>query len=357
MKIAQKLGLVFGKTLIALSVGLFVLGFLFISTLSRPEKLKLIIAESGLYQAVADTIQEQFVKDNGDLQQIPNDIIQNALEQTFNEETAKDLFESSIDNTYGWLDGSREELTIELDTNELQQTFTGNIEAGLLERLEMLPTCPSGTLPPADLASIDCIPQGLDIGQITDTIKVQIDDLQENVGGEDVISISPETTNEQGETTSLSQELKPVKDIYRFLTLLPYITAGLFIIGLLLVVALSKPRYKALRTLSVATLPYGVLYVLSGVFLPRFFTSTSSSLTESISEPALKEPVSNILSSLSSSIGRDFIWVGVILIAIGAILLVAYLVMKKKNPPKHPKTDHQPTMHHPEPSKPEHTSS
>ena len=181
--------------------------------------------------------------------------------------------------------------------------------------------------------------------------------MQENIGDEGVISISPETTNEQGETTSLSQELKPVKDTYRFLTLLPYITAGLFIVGLLLVIALSEPRYKALRTLAIATLPYGVLYVLSGVFLPRFFTSTSGSLTESITEPALKAPVSNILNSLSSNIGRDFIWAGVILIALGSALLTTYLLIKKKNPPKHQQTDHQPTTHHPEPSKPEHTSS
>lgn len=351
MSIGKKLGLAFGKTLIVLSFAVFAVGFLFLNTLSKPDKIKFWLSESDLYPAIAESIQDQFLSEGSVIDQIPSEIIKQAITNTFSAETAQGFFESSIDTSYSWLNGRQEELAIELDTAMLQQQFADNVSAGLIERFQSLPACPPRTLPSANLLELQCVPAGIDLTQVASTITEQIRNQTGDDGfGDGTITISPQ--NSENPDENLATQLKPAKDIYGILGNLPYISAGLFLIGAAIVLALSDPKYRALRTLAVASIPYGILYIISGVLLPKLVTASTRSAIETIEQPLLKQPLERLVDIIGKDIGQVFINLGAILVVVGVALLGTYIFMRKKDPKaetKKPKdTEHKPDIHHPE---------
>lgn len=345
MSIARKLGLAFGKTLILLSIIFSALGFLYFNTLSKPEKIKLWLSDSALYPAIAETIQEQFLSEERDTGQIPPEIVESAVAKTFGQETAQTFIENSIDSTYLWLNGTQDELSLELDIKDYQEDFITNLNTGLLAKLNELPSCPSGTIPSTDLFELQCIPQGVDINQVVSELTSQIDletDAQQEVNDAIEAVDSPISKPDEG----LAKNLQPVKDIYGIFKILPYVAVSLFAVGTALVIALSKPRRKALKTLAVATIPYGVIYVAFGIFLPNIVKAGVQSSIDSISEPQLKAPLEAIVANASGSIGKDLMYIGLSLLVLGAILLIGYFTIRKKHSTNSNKN--KPSLHNPE---------
>ena len=348
MSITKKLGLAFGKTLIALSILTFALGFLFVNTLSTPNKIKFWLNESDLYPAVADSIQEQFLSEDNNLGQIPDGVIKDSINKTFDGSVAKGFIEGSIDTIYVWLNGKQENLSIALDTKMLQQKFADNVGSGLLERYSNLPTCTSLSsisVQSLDLLELQCVPPGVDIKQVAGSIVEQIKNQTDSGFDDGTITFAPQSEGDNKED-NLASQLKPARDTYQILKLLPYISAGMFAIGAAIVVLLSDPRYKALRTLAVASIPYGILYIIGGLLLPNIITSSTHSAVETIEQQLLRVPLQKVIDIMSKDIGQDLINLGAILVASGGTMLLIYLYIKKKNPPtgKESKTEHKPDV-------------
>ncbi len=337
MKFIRKLGLAFGKTLILFSIVLSAIGFLYFSTLSKPEKLKLWLNESGIYTAIAESIQEQFISENSNAEGIPPNIINDAVTKTFAADTAQKFFEDSIDSSYSYLEGEQDELVLELDVEMFQQDFTNNVSAGLLAEFSNLPPCPPRTIPTTDLLSLQCIPRGVDVNQVVSALTAQLESQAEEQLNDGTISLNPEEGT--AEPNNIAEDLKPAKDVYGILGNLPYVAGGLFIVGAAIVLALNKPKYRTLRTLAVAALPYGLIYIASGIFLPNIVKASTQSSINNIPEENLKAPLEKLVDRIGSGIGQDLINTGIVLTVLGAIMLISYLIVLKKFPPKEEKNE------------------
>ena len=359
MSIVRKLALALGKTLIVLSITVSVVGFLFISTLSKPDKIKGWLSESSLYPSVTQTIQDQLLKDNPDSNQLPKTVLNDTITKTFNAQVVQEFFEGSIDNIYVWLKDDTQKLNLKLDTNQLQKDFTQNVTNGLRSHLQNLPPCPANVVPSTDLINAQCLPSQIDIDEVLASVDTQLDlgDLEANGEGTEIIKFSPSSSDDTESPVTLEQELAPIKSIYNLLGVLPFITLGLFLIGVAIIVTFSKPRYVALRMLAISALFYGILYTVGGLLLPKIITSLTKSTIDSITEPALKESLSNLAKTIGKSIGSDLVIAGVVILIIGLVLLVSYVQIKKRSTKVHytdtRPNNHKLTVHHPENNKTE----
>lgn len=353
MNILPKLGLALGKTLIVFSITLAVVGFLFISSLGQPNKIKSWLRDSGLYSALADSIQKQFIEGTESLEQVPPELVEKAIRQTFDEQRAQEFVESSVDGTYAWLNRDKDSVSIELNTNELQDTFVSNVGANLRERLQSLPRCPQGVFP-RDILNANCVPAGLDISRVVNETTAQFarnqlsnpEELQQQDGTSSPGEIQP---------VNFAEQIKPVRDFYQWALLLPYIALGIFVVGGALVIWLSKPRYRSLRTLATAAIPYGAIYIIAGLLLPNFLIAATTTGIESIEDPSFHGPLKSVAEDLSNNLGNDLLRIGGIILAVGTILLVTYVVVKKKNPPREAPAENKPSVPEP-PNTPEHTT-
>lgn len=355
MKTLRKITLALCKTILVFSLFTFVLGVLTIKVLGNQDQTKKWLSESGIYSAATASLRKNFVQSADTTGQASNPIIQTAVDKSITEQIIQEFTEDGLSQTYAWLEGKTEEPQLAFDTKQIQQDFADNVTTGLTERSASLPICPGRTMPNTqDIFTINCLPRDYDVTPEIDKIRQQIlaadsQELQKTVS----LDANGAAVESPSQKQPLLEPLKPIKNYYYLIRILPAISAIIFVILAGVIIAISKPRYRALRTLATVTIPYGIMYIIGGLLLPRATQNSINALIDQLKVNEFGDPLKHILKNILQLAGDYLIIIGVGLIILGGTLLLSYLTIKKKSSPEKPSS---PNPAPPNPNAPEHTS-
>lgn len=347
MKTSHKIILALSKTLLVFSMGIFVLSLIFLAIVGKPDQTKTWVRDSGLYESLAQTFRKQLIQDNADLVGNNTTLVTDAVNKSLTATQIQNFAEQGIDSTYSWLEGDVAEPTFKLNTDEIKQTFADNLTANLKARAATLPACTYANPPQTnDIATINCIPPGTDVD-------AEIAQLRQQIVAADTSQISNQVSDVNNQLDGTSQTsnspfagLSSMRMYYRWIQLFPLLSGIIFIVAAALIALFSKPRLRALHTIGVALIPYGILYLLSGLLLPQGIKGSFEALVKQGTEDdSILVPLQKIAGNIAELTGTYMLWIGGLLTLLGIILLVAYRLLKKpeqKAPVETPNTGTKP---------------
>lgn len=330
---ARKLALALCKTIMVFCMLTFVVSFVLLAVAGRPEQTKRWLRESGAYSSTSESIRKSFSDSTKDLTTSDSPIVSDAIKQALPDSKIQSFVESGIDGTYGWLNGDTDNPQFSLDVKEIQTTFANTVANGLTRRAQNLPACPGRTMPAnTDIFTMTCIPRGANVQAEIEKVRQQILSTDTSSIGEngmvDAQSIKVETAQGQ---QPYYQGLQSARDYYTLLKRLPLITAVIFLITGGILIILSKPRYRALRTFATFTVPYGILYLVAGLTLPGIIRSNLNKALQASTNNDMSGALKSIVNSIATLAASYFTKIGIVLVVIGAGCFAAYIVFKKRD--------------------------
>lgn len=305
-------------------------------TVGKPERTKTILSESGLYGIVATNIRKQFIEGETQVAGASSALAQDSISKTLTDARIQGYIESGIDNTYSWLNGETANPEIKIDVTSIKADFANNMTQNIEARLATLPACSRNTVPTtSDITAIECIPRGYNTTAEIERIRQQIlaadtSDLTGNNEAEQTISLTGDQASNN--EAPVEHSLESVKSVYTWAKRIPQISGVLFVVSALAITLLSRPRYKALRTLGLAAIPYGILYLLVGILAPPILANIFKSMTAQSQSDSFAQPLQHIGQSLAGTVGSYFVWFGIALTISGIACFVIYKVIQKRDP-------------------------
>lgn len=332
MEVARKLTLAVCETILLFCIGLFVFALLFRVTIGNPELVKSTLSESGIYTITTNNLKEQLRSANTDIGRTDSPIIPNAVDQAVKTERIQNFMESGVTQTYAWLEGTTETPQFSLDINQIKTEFADAVATGLTERAATLPACSARLQPTtSDILTINCIPPGTNAAAEIEKVRQQILAADaEQINSEAPLSAEALSIDNNGQQQPYYQSLKQLPGYYQALKAAVFVITGVFLLMALLIVLLKRPRFMALRTLSIPFMIYGILYVIAGYFVPKQLENLLDSSTEQVSSTDFGEPLKKVGTTLINHGSSVLIKTGVIFFIVGVACLTAYIIIKKR---------------------------
>lgn len=328
MSTARKISLGTCRFLLGLSMAIFIVSMAAINTIGQPEKIKTIASESGIYDAIAETIREQLISSNVVTSQLPNDLVNSALSKAINGPAVQKIAEPVISSTYVWLGSSTPEPDISINTDSIREEVASSIATGVTERFASLPVCKPGQIPnTSDLANTDCVPPELASNLNAEQLKnfIIATDTSPLSGGlqSDELTI----TGAQGQQEPFYESLRQFRSFYQALKIVPIISGVIFVLSLCLIVAFSAPRFLSLKALAFTFIPSGIIFIIAGLTSGFLVSSTTDALIAQLNGGSFEVPAQNIVQALTASISKYFVIAGTGSLLAGLVALFGY----KKN--------------------------
>lgn len=296
-----------------MSLALFalILCYLTLNILLKPNNLKIWINDSGLYDSGVQEIKNNI--NNNELGELSNNpIVIEAIDKVVTKDLLKETVEQGIDANYNWLK-SNDKTAPKLQVNiaEISVKIQDQIILSLQTKLNSLPVCTNPNQPISfDVYKISCIPQNISKDQI-------INYATNYLSGQ----TSDNSPNEQ--INLPADQYRNLQTYYQLVTQIQLISIISLIVCLLLAFFIIQPKYRLLRTLAIILIPHGILLYAFGWLLPR-------KLSVHTKDSPLTHSLQNLASIISTDIGQELSLIGVVLLTIGIILLIFYLVLKRK---------------------------
>ncbi len=325
MGIIKKILLALVKVLILACLGLFIIGVIFKVTFGNQYFIKQSLNNSGLYSTVEKGIKQQMATQVASVSSTAtlNPIISQAIDKSVTSNLIQQNIESTISNAYAWLNGENTDLVISYNVDDAQATFLQEVTDGLRKRAKTLPECSRKLRPTTnDIFTINCIPPGTNIeGEISKTQK------QFN----QQIATQPQKVDLTKITNNSSSPINRLPNVYKILTLLPLISILLIALLLIFELLLTRPRYRALRTIGIASILYGVLCLMGKFITPNILYSRMKYVSFKTELADFSLPVQKIFQDIVNKMSSTLLTIGVLLIILGCLCLGFYVFIRKTN--------------------------
>ena len=349
-KVGSVLAFIFNK-LFMVSLVILILVFVPIvvisSTITNPNKVKTILNEGDVYNTVIDNAlkiievepdqEDSKQNEDSDEQSLYETLEQNnlidpkGLEQVFknsyDSEFLKSQVEPNIDSLYSYLDGSTDNLAVNISLNERSDKFQQEFKKYLKAELANIPECT-----PEQTANLDqskdqnlleqpCLPAGT---QVDDQIDKTIDNFA---------SDSPLNEDLNSEDLGLSTvDLNNARLGYSSLSKLPLIFWFMFALISAAIIMTAKTTYRGFKEVGIISLIAGILLVIqfaiigsADFFRDRVVNSEDTSL-QNQAIINIAEPLANSVASVFQSSGITY---GTVIAVIGVITFIAGIFLKR----------------------------
>ncbi len=345
MKTSHKVAVGISKFILVISALLFVGSIVFLKVVGQPEQTKQLLKDSELYSITAQKVRSQFIQGDETAQQVSGPLVEDAINKSLSDETIQNIAEDGIDTTYAWLDGKTDNPQIKIDVDAIKANFANHVTQNIEARLATLPACSRSVVPTTnDITAIECIPRGYNTAAEVEKVRQQIlatdannllgQDAQSNPGNENTATTSQQI--EQESQQSISQNLAPIKSTYTWVKRLPLISGVLFVVAVAVIAVFSQPRYRALRTLGLAAIPLGLLYLLLGFISQGTVKGVFALAEKQAGANEFQKPLQHISQHFANLISGYFSLFGIGLLLVGVILFVTYKVIQKRTSPTTP---------------------
>ena len=303
----------------------------FAQVTANPDKVKRLLADSGLYEKMPAVIYDDAVKSESTASSsIPlkdQEVRQTALE-VFNPGFVQQNIETVIDGAYGWLEGETDHPEFSVDIQDAKSQFAASVSEKLGKRLQALPPCTMSQLRQIsntdDLFSLQCLPPGSDItsmkSQFSNSVANSEEFLKET-------KITPDTfKDETGQ--SLFDSGKDIPQTYQLSKKLPYILAVIIIIISALIIFISASRREGIIKLIKTFLIAGVFVLLIPLVLNNLADILLGASADNDVTSQLAKPIINAFNAEAAKI--YYVMGGLYALIAGA----GYLVLRRFYPEK-----------------------
>lgn len=314
------------------SLLLFLLAFNFglAKTLGSADSVKKILADSGLYSSIVPSL----LKQNGQIDTAVGNLA--ATDPLVAQAAAKALptgdiqktTEAAVDNIYGWLNGTTQQPTFNINLAGSQGEFANNLAAEVQQKLSSLPTCTTPfTAADFDAVSATCLPPGMSpeaaAGQLRTELGSSSDFLnQANISAGDIKG------NEPGKSV-FQDQLKNAPSLYQQMKSSPLILGlAALLIGAALVF-LRPTVASGLRHLGATLLSVGIaMMIFAWVF--NYVVNNKITPNIRIENKAMQQNLQKAITDLSQQIDKNYWIFGGVYSALGAVALAAPLYLKPR---------------------------
>ena len=318
---------------LSISLGLSILMIvLFINASIGSQKTVTKIArESGVYKILANNAKQEVLKSNPLPNKLQLLILQNAADKTFTDDKFRQILEPTIDQTYSWLNGRTPELKLSIDMAPVKEDFTNNLNSELETYINNLPVCSRSESLPTDFTQVVCLPAGVDRAQAVKLITLLANNLITNKTEDgsplessvQYIEVSNNLQFKNNET------FRQIPKYYQLSKKLPLPLFGIMFFILLIILALTKPRYFVLKKLFWVFGLAGAMYVTFSKLLGIILLNRLESLA-SFQKSEFKEPILYIAKNLAEAGSSIVFYGGLTLLLIGAVCLGLYIYINTR---------------------------
>lgn len=330
MAIIKKILLALVKVLMLACLGLFIVGILFRITFGNQEFVKQLLNDSGLYSTIEQGIKNQIANQATSVSNTTalSPIISRAIDKSVASELIKQNFESTISSVYSWLNGESATLVVSYDVDSAQTTFLQEVTNGLRERAKTLPECSRRIQPTTnDIFTINCIPPGTNVEE-------KISEAQQQFNQQ--LTTQPQKVDSTKITKDSSSPINRLPNVYKILTLLPAISILLIVILLIVELVLTRPKYRVLRTVGIASILYGVICLIGRFITPNILYGKMKYISLKTELADFSLPAQKISGDIIIKISSTLLIIGVSLIILGCLCMGAFMIVgriKSKNTP------------------------
>lgn len=331
------IGLVSGLLVAAAST--WVLTSALHSTIGTADKTKVLLHESGIYQAI---IPDQIVKAQQNsaswAQALANPQIQKLLAGTVSQQKVTQQGDKAVDSIYNWLEGKTTTPDISIEA----APDNSSIKNAVSNFTSQLPTCAAGESPGANIASnplsARCIPAGISPSMITDYISSTIAANPQLANG---IQLTEQDLKvDHNQTIGDAYNWAPA--LYQQSQSLPLISMVVGVICIALLLLLLELR-GGLRAAGKQLLIIGVVFALGAAAVVWALKKVLTALIPGGESTTLVSSLGKLITLFSDALRGNIIRFGIYLAIFGALLWIISIILsrlqaKKSMTPSAPQT-------------------
>jgi hypothetical protein len=307
-------------------------------TFVHRENIKEIINEPKIYEGLVDAIatslttmqDAESIEEMGEFMELfeeDSEFSEN-LERIITSDETRLKFNTIIDALYDWFEGKEDSLQFEVYLIEDEEVFKEMFTSVLMLRINNLPTCDDYSTENLEVGvmELECIPPYIDRTELEPIIAANLDkaDYDEVMDG---FKISSEQIDISDEDTVT------IRGIYIITKYFPIVLLGTLLLLTILVILLIPGLKGGLITTSIIYLLGGIFYLLiaSVAKLNKLLTNVATNVTEmDVTYKQMQELMNALIYPIIDKITTNLTIYSLISIAIGVILLILGIVIKKK---------------------------
>lgn len=333
MPIWKKIGLAVLSPLFVLLLFATAFDIGFTNVVTRPEKVKKLVAESGIYDAVVPNALSQVKSISTPYGEISadNPVVQQAAKAAITPAYIRQNIEGAIDNIYQWLDGKIARPDFNINLASRKTLFADNIAGSLQKQLSSLPACSlaqnrqiviSGNF---DAANATCLPFGVRPAQLAALVKTAIVSQQDFLKDTDIKAAS--LKNADGQSIFGQAGVRNIPKQYQRAKKLPLTLAILTILCGTGVVSLSPTWRRGLRHVGINLLVIGVVMLVFSWILNRA-VNTDIIPKIRVDNAIFQQGLRGLVTDVIQQINKNYWFFGGLYAGLGAISLAATISQK-----------------------------
>lgn len=318
-----------GVSLYLLGTGLVFLLFLlaymmvFTQVTAKPEQVKRILRDSGVYQKIPGVVYDDAVgSDSTSSQSIPlkDSAVRQAALDTFDGSFIQKSVETAIDGTYGWLRGYTSQPKFNIDLRDAKDRFAQSLSSHTEDRLQGLPICTAAQLQKIkeiDPLNIPCRPPGINIKAQAQKV---LADAKNSENFLKDTTIDPKTFKDS-EGKPVFDNYSDVPEAYQTTLKLPYVIAALCLVLAAGIVFLSERRSSGFKKLGKILLLGGIFVIVAPIGIGYI---SGAFLKSAPDDKILTELVAPVVTELNKATSRVYFITGIIYILLACAAFYAY---------------------------------
>ena len=332
---SRRLGLSVAVILMCIFLSLSILSQAFVHTLGSAAGLKARINKNDTYAKAAPLIVDAINGSDDPAQTDTTNVLKSsegkqAALATFTPQFVQTNVEGAIDSLYDWLDGKAPKFHFTVDLKSQQGTFLAQLQTQVQNRLSSLPVCtPAQTSAQVDPLTTPCVPKGATPATLATQLKNQLDN--------DPTTLATTDTSQVATTSKHHLIDSEVPFLYR-LSKHVWIWWLLSAIMLGIILAVARPLRRGLKLGGQNFLIIGIPYLVVSLLVLHFMRNLSFMSILKSPTAVQKAIVQQLADPLARAFVHDFTYqivlVSAVITAIGTLMLVSRLFLKKEEDPE-----------------------
>jgi hypothetical protein len=310
----------------------------FMRTASHPAKVKKLVSESGVYNAVVPNVLQQAKSISTSYGDIPvsDPAIQKAANVALSPRFIQQNTEMAIDNVYSWLDGKIAQPNFQIDLSGSKTLFANNIADELQKRLAALPPCTlaqSRAIAAAgsfDAYSAACLPRGVSTATVAEQIRASLVS-QKGFLQDPSIGAANIKNGSSGQSVFDQASVKNIPKQYQRAKKSPFILSLLTILAGAGIVFLSSTWQKGLRHIGINLVIIGLVMLLFSWALNR---TVSKNITPKIKidNAVLQQDIRSLVTDVAQEVDKNYWFFGGLYAAAGAVCIAVPAILARRTP-------------------------
>jgi hypothetical protein len=337
-KILRGLVIAVSAYLLAICLLFLASAIVFTSLVANPDKIKYVLAGSGVYKDIPGVLYENIQNENKEQRSdidLGDPQIKQAALSSFDSQFFQTNAEKAINGIYPWLNGEVSQPEFVIDATGAKNKFIEEVVATETAKARNLPECSFQQLRQMDPGSInifnlECRPPGVNIAQVAQQAETELKNNPEFLG--EAKLDAKDIKNENGEPA-----FSPNSEVPESFQLARNAPVALTILAILLAAAvylISTDKKKGLSKIAKVLAGAGIVTLLAPIFI-KFISGNI--LPTAAEDKAVSEIVAPIVQSFNSAAASIYYLVGGIMLAAGVLLLLAIYKNIFKLPEAEPK--------------------